>query len=233
MFRRSFSTSPIQYILLLCFVAIGNTQDFSEGPYGLNYFDIAGPFSVLDLNAPMAGDVTQDNWIDIEDVMVTLGAELGTVEINEEQFYLADVNSDGILDTVDLVSIVNFIYNPQNSEWNFQEEWNGQDTYIFIHFNPSASNATALWISNTKQELLENSPDNVHYLFISDRSTSISDVQEIKDEFDIILESLDSETQNHWRSHLHFIPTKTSELDNWLSEALSDKIALGIDRFSK
>ena len=139
MFRRNFSTSPIQYILLLCFVAIGNTQDFSEGPYGLNYFDIAGPFSVLDLNAPMAGDVTQDNRIDTEDVLFTLGAELGTIEINEEQFYLADVNSDGILDTVDLVSIVNFIYNPQNSEWNFQEEWNGQDSYIFIHFNPSAS----------------------------------------------------------------------------------------------
>ena len=30
-----------------------------------------------------------------------------------------------------------------------------------------------------------------------------------------------------------FLQTKTSELDNWLSEALSDKIALGIDRFQQ
>ena len=232
-FRKKFKTFLLLWTVFHYSLETTNAQEFSEGPYGLNYFDIAGPFSILDLNAPMAGDITQDNWIDIEDVMVTLGAELGTVEINEEQFYLADINNDGILDTVDLVSIVNLIYNPQNSDWNFQEEWNGQDSYIFIHFNPSASNATALWISNTKQELLENSPENVHYLFISDRPTSSSDIQGIKEEFDTILESFDSESQNHWRSHLHFIPTKTSELDNWLSEALSDKIALGIDRFQR
>ena len=233
MHRRNFKISPILFILLFCSGATVSAQGFSEGPYGIGYFDIAGPFTVLDLNAPMPGDVSQDDTIDIEDVMVTLGAEIGTVEINEEQFYLADINSDGILDTVDLVSIVNLIYNPENSEWSFQDAWNGQESYIFIHYNPSVSNSTALWISNTKQALLENSPLNVHYLFISDRSSSASDVLAIKGEFDEILESFDPALQDHWKTHLHFIPTKTSELENWLAEALSDKYALGIDRFQQ
>ena len=44
---------------------------------------------------------------------------------------------------------------------------------------------------------------------------------------------LSPELQNHWESHLHYINTKASALDNWLSEGLSGKAALGIDSFQK
>ena len=34
--------------------------DFNEGPYGSEYFDIAGPFTLIDLNMEL-GDVNSDN----------------------------------------------------------------------------------------------------------------------------------------------------------------------------
>jgi len=41
------------------------------------------------------------------------------------------------------------------------------------------------------------------------------------------------EMQDHWNSHLHFIPQKTSSLNNWLEQALAGEDALGIDRFQR
>ena len=44
---------------------------------------------------------------------------------------------------------------------------------------------------------------------------------------------MSSDLQNHWNKHLHFIPQKTSSLNNWLEESLSGEDAIGIDRFQR
>ena len=74
---------------------------------------------------------------------------------------------------------------------------------------------------------------NVHYFFISNRTQYESDVQSTKDDFDEILSGMSLDMQNHWNGHLHFINTKTSDLDNWLQNALSGKYALAIDQSQK
>ncbi len=38
------------YIFILILSSLIFSDDFSEGPYGINYFDIAAPFELPDLN---------------------------------------------------------------------------------------------------------------------------------------------------------------------------------------
>ena len=204
-------------------------DEFSEGPYGTNYLDIAGPFALPDLNISIQGDANLDEIINVQDIILLVGQILGNINLDEEEFDQADGNNDGIIDVLDIVSLVNQILYPQDPLWNFEQEWTGTDSYIFIQYDTSAPSSTALWVSSTRDQLLEISPMNVHYFFISNRSQYESDILSIKETYDEILSELSPELQNHWDHHLHFINAKTSSLDNWLSTALSGKNSLGID----
>ena len=48
-------------------VMVGQIE-FNEGPYGSEYFDIAGPFTLVDLNLEL-GDVNGDNTVNILDII--------------------------------------------------------------------------------------------------------------------------------------------------------------------
>ena len=50
---------------------MGAQIDFNEGPYGSEYFDIAGPFTLVDLNLEL-GDVNSDNMVNILDIIATV-----------------------------------------------------------------------------------------------------------------------------------------------------------------
>ena len=49
--------------------------------------------------------------------------------------------------------------------WNFENEWNGYESYIFIHYNTAIAGFKHYGYQN-KESLLNDSPDNVHYFFI-------------------------------------------------------------------
>ena len=74
--------------VLFLFSNIFSQEDFSEGPYGINYFDTAGPFSVQDLNSPVMGDVNSDDVLNIQDIILVIGNILGTIDLDNEQFKL-------------------------------------------------------------------------------------------------------------------------------------------------
>ena len=219
------------FFVLFSFV-IGQNE-FSEGPYGNNYFDIAGPFTLPDLNASLDGDINIDNVVNIQDIILVIGTILGTISLDEDQQQIADINSDSIIDILDIVQLVDRIMNPSLAGWDFETNWTGNDSYIFIHYQTSAANSSALWGSTTKEALLENSPNNVHYFFLSSRTLAESDVENMKLSFDEILTNFSEEEQNHWNSHLHFVPVRSLDLDNWLSTALNGKKALAIDTSQK
>ena len=184
------------------FISFGFSDEFSDGPYGTGYFDTAGPFIVPDLNVSLQGDVNLDDIINIQDVILLVGQILGNITLNDNQFNQADTNNDNILDVLDIVSLVNSILYPQLPGWNFENQWTGSDSYIFIQYDPGISSSTALWTSNTKETLLNNSPLNVHYFFISNRSFYESDVQYIKESFDDVLANFSEDLQYHWNNHL-------------------------------
>ena len=220
-------------IILIISTSFIISDEFSEGPYGTGYYDIAGPFDLPDLNMTVQGDPNLDEIVNVQDIILVVGQILGNINLQGEGAEQADVNNDGIIDILDIVSIVGMIMNPQDPTWNFEDQWTGIESYIFIQYDPTITLSTALWASSTKEQLLEISPMNAHYFFISNRSQYQSDVEYIKGEFDNILSGLSTELQNHWNSHLHFINAQTSSLDNWLSDALSNKSSMGIDSFQK
>ena len=223
------------YILsIIAIFAIAHAQnDFSQGPYGNGYFDIAAPFSLVDLNTEPEGDINDDEITNIQDIILTIGHIMSTINLSPEQLETADINSDGIVDILDIVQLVNLILNPQSPTWDFENMWTGEDIYIFIHYDPNTANSTALWSSNTKEDFLANSPDNVHYFFLSARTYASSDVSNMRDEFDLILAGLSEQEQAHWNSHLHFVPIRTYDIENWVSETINGKYAFAIDGFQE
>lgn len=212
-----------------------SAQDFNPGPYGTSYFDIAGPFTVQDLNAQVLGDLNFDDVLDVLDIIMMIDTILGNIELTEFQMDTADINNDGIVDILDILSYMNLVLYPQPHPegWDFETHWNGENSYIFIHLSSGVNYSSALWNSNTKQQLLQNSPQNIHYFFISNQNTAPGDVQNMKDSFDVILEDFSQADQNHWVTHLHYIPQRSIDLDSWLADALQGKYALGIDRFQR
>ena len=215
------------FLTILPLLTFSFTLDFSEGPYGSEYFDIAGPIILDDLNAVPQGDINQDNILNIQDLIIMIQFVIGNMDSIEED---ADVNFDGIVDILDIVISINLILEGYDPAWDFETEWNGQDSYIFVNYTAASG---ALLASNTKDLLLENSPMNVHYLFISDRTTYQTDIPNLKDDFEQILSTMSEDLQSHWKKHLHFIPEKTSFLNNWLEEALQGEDAIAIDRFQR
>ena len=89
-------------------------EEFSEGPYGVNYLDIAGPFSVPDLNLSIQGDVNLDEVINIQDIILLINQILGNISLEGERFNQADINDDQIVNIQDIVGLVNKILNPQD-----------------------------------------------------------------------------------------------------------------------
>ena len=209
------------------------SDDFSNGPYGNSFFDIAGPFLISDLNLTIQGDPNLDSTVNIQDIILVVSHVLGSNILSGEAYEQADYNTDNVVDVLDILGIINLILNPQDPLWDFETEWTGNESYIFIQYNPSINYSTALWSSNTKEELLNISPDNVHYFFISDRAQFESDVTYIKGTFDDITNTLSSDLQSHWKNHLHFINMKLSDMNNWLPEALAGHYAISIDCFQR
>ena len=223
----------IKYNFILLFTASIIAQEFCPGPYGTNYYDTAGPFQIPDVNAQVLGDINYDESITVEDAVWSNRAFTGELDLTEEQFMMADVNQDSVIDELDVIGTVNRAYQSEYSYWNFEEEWNGEETYIFIHYSPEVGYSTPLWISNEREALLNNSPMNVHYFFVSSRESALEDVLTVKEFYDEILDGMSDEIQVHWKKHLHFVPIPVDSLDNWLTEALNGNYALGIDRFQK
>ena len=221
------------FLLLLTSLAFGQQAFDFEGPYGIHYFDTAGNFSVQDLNSPVIGDINADEILNIQDIILVIGNILGTIELDSNQFAAGDLNNDNIIDILDIIQIVDKILNPESAGWNFASNWTGGESYIFIHLQTSVSLSSTLWGSTTKTELLENSPLNVHYFFVSSRTTSVSDVENMKTQFDEIISNLTPLEQAHWNSHLHFIPERSLDMNNWLADALNGKKTLAIDSFQK
>ena len=108
---------------------------------------------------------------------------------------------------MDVILIVNNILTPEDPSWSFENEWNGNDTYVFISYS-GASGSSTLWNASDREDFLEKSPDNVHYFFVSDRTSFVSDINNIKAIYDDILDTMSDDEARHWRKHLHFVLNK-------------------------
>ena len=212
------------YIVSLLLLCIIRAQDFSDGPYGTNFFDIAGPFTIEDLVVRQSGDLDGDRFINLKDVLLYTSYLDDEISFSEEELIYADINEDSNIDIIDIILSIDKIFNFSPALWSFEDSWMGGESYILIPSN-------TLWQQNVKLELLQNSPLNVHYIFLSNLDANYDAMLNLKAEFDVIINQLSSELKTHWLSHLHFSAKKISEYDSWLSEGLANRQALGINQF--
>ena len=213
-----------KYIVVLLLVFVIKAQDFSSGPYGIQFFDIAGPFIIEDLGLRQSGDLDGDRFINLKDVLLYTSYLDGEISFSDEELNYADINQDLTIDIIDIILDIKKIFNFVPALWSFEDSWIGGESYILIPSN-------TLWQQNVKLELLQNSPSNVHYIFLSNLDSNYDDMLNLKSEFDIVLNQFSPELKSHWLNHLHFSAKKISEYDNWLSEGLANRQALVINQF--
>jgi hypothetical protein len=126
------------------------------------------------------------------------------------------------------------------AEWSLRAEWTGCESYVFVPdtIANSALDATSIWDRDVDR-LIEMSPRNVHYFFVSrltedwQANASTSD---LADQIDNQLGALSPEDAAHWRAHLHVVQGRAATLGNWVGDLVDSAVGrggFGIDRFQR
>ncbi len=109
------------------------------------------------------------------------------------------------------------------SEWTLSQQWSGCESYLFVtsaRVN-SALDDTSLWARDIDQ-LIEKSPDNVHYFFISNRGAeTIAELDAMAGRIETALAPLEQARADWWRAHLHVVAKKADALSGWLATLLA------------
>lgn len=124
------------------------------------------------------------------------------------------------------------------STWNFHERYSGCDVYVFLPDTLVVSDLddTSLWEEKDVDDLLEDSPPNVHYFFVSrrtDDADAAAALQAMSEKLADELAKFDEATRAHWTPRLHVVATPAAQIEGWLGDSLSSgigRIGLAIDR---
>ena len=135
-----------------------------------------------------------------------------------------DVADDFTLDLID------------GTEWNLRDNFTGCDNYVFMtdRRHRSDSNNESIW-SDGVADLIERSPPNVHYFFISERSES-GTAQTMADFADLVdqdLASLSDDERAWWADRIHLVEDHLNEVNGYVErvlEGIGYFYNFGIDR---
>ena len=84
---------------------IAGIQTVRYGTYGRGIWDF-----ILDGNFDIVyGDINDDNYINIQDIVLLIQFILNTIEPSNTQFIAADINVDTYLNVSDIILIMNVI----------------------------------------------------------------------------------------------------------------------------
>jgi len=122
--------------------------------------------------------------------------------------------------------------------FDFEQEWTGEDSYVFFSFTPADPASMQTWFSwpGNYRGMLDASPENVHYFWLSDYDGY--------SQFDCALIKLYIEVgtylflspyeRRHWRSRMHFGRAPCSEAATpSFAQAVCGHAATSIDRFQR
>ncbi len=126
------------------------------------------------------------------------------------------------------------------SAWTLSEEWTGCETVLFLPdtIPVSTLDGTSVWESDLDL-LLDWSPRNVHYFFVSALTRSDdarAAVDAMAARIDEELGRRPAEEAAHFRTHLHVVADRVTAIGNWLDDVLRDGIGrggFGIDRLQR
>ncbi|MBM4372658.1 MAG: hypothetical protein FJ098_13440 [Deltaproteobacteria bacterium] len=121
-----------------------------------------------------------------------------------------------------------------HGDWDFEASWNGEDVYVFVFHHADYDYSNQLWASSIS-ELLDRSPQNVHYLFGSFQADAAADVQGLSQRVGAALDLLAPEKQAWWVERVHFVTIPAFQAPAALGDAVKahPAFAFGIDRFQR
>ncbi len=120
--------------------------------------------------------------------------------------------------------------------WSFDEEWTGCETYLFVPDTLRVSPLDNTPLTDSEDdlaELIEKSPDNVHYFFVTggDPDDFIDDMH---DRIDNVTDEMDDDDREWWLDRLHVVSVSWSDMGGWVERAMSNSgEGFGIDRFQR
>ncbi len=130
-----------------------------------------------------------------------------------------------------------FTLSTPDGDFEFFEQWTGCETYVVLSdLMPTSPLDDTPMIDQVDQlaELIEKSPRNVHYFFVSYRSDSDDFVAEVQANLDDALAMVDDDLAEHLGPRLHVVDEPASNFDNWVQEALFHPgYGFAIDRFQR
>lgn len=121
------------------------------------------------------------------------------------------------------------------SDWTLSERWTGCETLVFVSDAIARSEAdpTPAWTGDLAG-LVDRSPDNVHYFFVTTASGSDADaaVAAVAAERDQVVRDLGKKQAEWWGERLHVVAKPANRI-GWVGEQLESPIGAGafaIDR---
>lgn len=128
-----------------------------------------------------------------------------------------------------------FTLTTTDGEWNFRENWNGCESYLFIQDEPEQATGwpKELWQRDVN-DLLVALPKNVEVFFLTTYAGKNGEesLAAMQDEVSDAYAKVDADVAAWWPDHLHFVTTPVRQIDSWLGEVLVDPgWGVGIDRF--
>ncbi|MEM7248597.1 MAG: thrombospondin type 3 repeat-containing protein [Acidobacteriota bacterium] len=106
--------------------------------------------------------------------------------------------------------------------WNFQDNWTGCDSHVFIHRYDGDDISNFTWNSNIRNMLLT-SPPNAHYFFISAGGDPAGDAAAIRGRVDAALAALTADDRDHWTPRVHVVLDGVGGLGNWITDMLVER----------
>ena len=76
-------------------------SDRSSGLYVVEF----NPDNIIDIS----GDINQDGWLDVLDIVLIVGIIMEDYVPTEYEFIASDINQDNIIDILDIISLINII----------------------------------------------------------------------------------------------------------------------------
>ncbi len=137
----------------------------------------------------------------------------------------------------------------QSGPWSFKAKFSGCETYVFVPDTVpvSSMDKTSIWAADLDL-LLQKSPPNVHYFFVSRASDAASVMKSlalVQSQIDQVLPTLPAGEgpgqREWWKARLHLVQGSGRDLQNWVGNLLRQTGAsspvggygFAIDRFQR
>lgn len=122
--------------------------------------------------------------------------------------------------------------------WTFSEQFTGCESYVFIPDDilRTTDDDRSIWTRDVDR-LIEGSPRNVHYFFVSverDEADALASTEGVEDELQDALADLTAEDAEWWASHIHVVSGPAKDLGGWVEAVILRGIGtpgFAIDRF--